>query len=165
MTRRPARRATLHLFGLLLGTLFAALLILPLTPQQASACDVSYAYRPSIDLEHFGRTRTCSTGTSLVGVALVSVVTVGALTATGFLVYRRGAATAGTPPGRSAPAPALAAYLQATGLPLPPPNRPPAGGYPPPAGGPPPPAGGYPSPGGYPPSYGRPGGGDAAPPG
>ncbi|MFC5187513.1 hypothetical protein [Actinomadura harenae] len=106
-----------------LGAL-AACLALPLAPQKASACDVGYGYRPRLELgkPHLGRGGTCSTGTSSVGVLLVTVVVLGGLAAAGSAVVRRGASRLPGPPGRDQ---ALTDYLQATGLVTP--SSPPSG--------------------------------------
>lgn len=103
----------------------AACLALPLAPQRASACDVSYDYKPQLDLGRpdLGRGKTCSAGTSSVGVLLFTVAVLGGLAAAGSVVVRRGAALLPSPPGEDQ---ALTDYLQATGLtkPPPPPPRP-----------------------------------------
>ncbi|MFB4304193.1 hypothetical protein [Actinomadura sp. NTSP31] len=142
MTRRGLATRAIRF---VLGTLLCAGLVLPLTAQNASACDVSYEYKPSIDLEHFGHNRTCSTSTSLGGATIVAVLALGALAAAGALGFKRGAAAAGGPSGGpGSPSPTLIAYLQATSLNLQPrmASRPPAAppGYPaqPPQPGPPP---------------------------
>jgi hypothetical protein len=72
----------------------AALLVvlaLPLTAQPASACDVSYGYKPSLNLNkpNFGRGAACSTGTSLAGAFFVALLAVGAVVAGGALAYRK----------------------------------------------------------------------------
>ncbi|GAA2144679.1 hypothetical protein [Actinomadura napierensis] len=160
MTRRGLATRAIRF---VLGTLLCAGLVLPLTAQNASACDVSYEYKPSIDLKHFGHNRTCSTSTSLGGVTIVGVLALGALAAAGAQAFKRGAAAAGGPSGApGSPSPTLIAYLQATNLNLQarassPPAAPP--GYPaqPPYPGPPPQA--YPPGLGVqqpPPAYGRP---------
>lgn len=88
-----------------------------LAPQEASACAVSYGYRPSVDISDFSHHRTCSTGTSAAGVAAVVVLVLGAMAAAGMIVFRRGERRVGAGmPGRSGPSPALAAYLDATGV-------------------------------------------------
>ncbi|WP_433139832.1 hypothetical protein ACQPZ8_40095 [Actinomadura nitritigenes] len=157
MTRRALRFAA--------GTVLAAGLLLPLAPQRASACDVSYDYKPSLDLRKhdFGHGHTCSTGTSLGGVTIVVLLAFGALSAAAATAYKRGAATAGGPSSGPGTSLTLTAYLQATGLNLAPkptgrpPGAPPAG-YPvqPPRAYPPPqypPGPGFHQP---PPGYGPP---------
>ena len=72
----------------------AALLVcltLPLTAQPASACDVSYGYKPSLNLNkpNMGRSAACSTGTSLAGAFFVALLAVGAVVAGGALAYRK----------------------------------------------------------------------------
>lgn len=73
----------------------AALLVcltLPLTAQPASACDVSYGYKPSLNLNkpNMGRSAQCSNGTSLAGAFFVALLALGAVVAGGALAYRKG---------------------------------------------------------------------------
>ncbi|MCP2341325.1 hypothetical protein [Actinomadura rupiterrae] len=104
---RPARLVVL--------AALAACLVLPLAPQQASACDVSYDYKPQLNLgkPNMGRSKTCSTGTSSVGVVLVAIAAFGALALAGTVVLRRATSLLPTPPGEDQ---ALTDYLQATSL-------------------------------------------------
>ncbi|MFB9834904.1 hypothetical protein [Actinoallomurus acaciae] len=85
----------------------AALLVcltLPLTAQPASACDVSYGYKPSLNLNkpNMGRSAQCSNRTSLAGAFFVALLALGAVVAGGALAYRKGEATVRS----SAPRPA-----------------------------------------------------------
>ncbi|WP_192809157.1 hypothetical protein [Actinomadura montaniterrae] len=159
MTRRTS---AVRAIGFVLGTLLCAALVLPLAPQSASACDVSYEYKPTVDLKHFGHTRACSTSTSLGGATIVAVLALGALAAGGAMAFKRGAAAVGASSAGPGPAPALIAYLRATGLSFPartsgpPPGAPP---YQPPGPVPGRPAPPYPPHPGYqqPPAAGHPG--------
>ncbi|MFJ8112651.1 hypothetical protein [Streptomyces sp. NPDC096132] len=82
-------------------------------PQPASACAVGIGYKPSVSIDDLTHRRTCSTGTSAVGVAGFTTLALGALAAAGLVVFRRGEReTSGNPS-------ALTAYLDATGV-LPP---------------------------------------------
>jgi hypothetical protein len=113
---RLLRRAAARLA--VCGVLMACTMFL--APQEASACAVSYGYRPSVDISDLSHHRTCSTGTSTAGVAAVAVLVLGALAAAGVAVFRSGerrmGATGQDSPGRTAPHPALTAYLDATGV-------------------------------------------------
>lgn len=85
----------------------AALLVcltLPLTAQPASACDVSYGYKPSLSLDkpNMGRSAQCSNRTSLAGAFFVALLAVGAVVAGGALAFRKGETTVRS----SAPQPA-----------------------------------------------------------
>ncbi|MFI6550065.1 hypothetical protein ACIBO9_43180 [Streptomyces prunicolor] len=79
-------------------------------PQPASACDVGIGYRPSVSIDDFTHHRTCSSGTSAVGVAGFTALALGALAAAGLVVFRRGERETSTNPS------ALDAYLDATGV-------------------------------------------------
>ncbi|MFF4159897.1 hypothetical protein [Streptomyces sp. NPDC001678] len=79
-----------------------------LMTQPASACPVGIGYKPSMSINNLMYHRTCSTGTSLAGAGTVAVLALGALTAAGWAAYRRGE--------RPGPHPALAGYLDATGV-------------------------------------------------
>jgi hypothetical protein len=94
----------------------AALLVvltLPLTARPASACDVSYGYKPSLRLDrpNLGRGEPCSLGTSMAGAFFVALLALGAVVAGGVLAYRRAEALLRSPvpppagPGRPAPIP------------------------------------------------------------
>ncbi|MEU6113250.1 hypothetical protein ABZ840_01560 [Streptomyces sp. NPDC047117] len=86
-------------------------------PQEASACAVSYGYRPSMDINTLREHRTCSAGTSTAGVAGVAVLVLGALAAAGVAAFRSGERRMGAGErGRTGPHPALTAYLDATGM-------------------------------------------------
>ena len=78
------------------GTVLVAFLALLMTPQAASACDVSYHYKPSFSLDRpeGGRGTVCSNSTSLTGSALVALGAMSALAAAGVVAFRRGEATA-----------------------------------------------------------------------
>ncbi|MEU1631164.1 hypothetical protein ABZ746_39200 [Streptomyces sp. NPDC020096] len=96
---------------LLLGT------FLLLTPQQASACDVSIGYRPSVSISDLNHPRTCSTGTSLTGAAVVAVLAIGALAAAGWGAVQRGERESEAASTRQAgPSSTLTTYLNATGI-------------------------------------------------
>ncbi|MGW6903792.1 hypothetical protein [Streptomyces sp. NPDC054940] len=82
-----------------------------LVPQPASACDVGIGYKPSVNISDLTHRKTCGTGTSAVGVAVVAVLALGALAAAGVLVFRRGEREMG---GEHSSA--LTAYLDATGV-------------------------------------------------
>ena len=94
-------------------------LILPLTALPASACDVSYGYKPSLSLNKpdLGRGEPCSTGTSLAGAFFVALLALGTVAAGAALAFRKGETTTRTSaPGPAAPAPALVTYLHAAGI-------------------------------------------------
>lgn len=163
MTARRLGRTAL----LVLATAFLAALALPLTARPASACLVSYDYRPDIkiDLTRPGFTRPCSDGTSYTGIALVVALAAAALGAAGARTVRRGVALTGpSAPGQpDARGAILAGYLQAAAFRLPPPNpAAPPYGAPGPAG-PPPAAPPYPPQGAPYPPQGAPYPGSAAP--
>ena len=79
-------------------------------PQPASACDVGIGYKPSVSIDDLTHRRTCSTGTSAVGVAGFTTLVLGALAAAGVVVFRRGERET------SASSSALTSYLDATGV-------------------------------------------------
>lgn len=114
--RRNARRLALRAG---VGAAFLVSTFLLLSPQQASACDVSIGYKPSMnisDLEH--PSSTCSTSTSLVGAGVVDALGLGALVAIGWGAYRRSEKASGGESGaRTEPSPTLVAYLDAAGVP------------------------------------------------
>ena len=88
-----------------------------LVPQEASACAVGVGYQPSVNISDLSHHRTCSTGTSTVGVAAVAVLVLGAMAAAGVAVFRSGERRMATgAPGRTGPSPVLTAYLDATGV-------------------------------------------------
>jgi hypothetical protein len=93
------------------GVVVTAGLGLLLAPAAASACDVSYDYKPSLDFKHLslGGGQVCSNGTSLAGAVIVALLAVSALTAAGVFAFRRGEATA-----KSMSAPDDAARVEAT---------------------------------------------------
>lgn len=149
ISRRPGRTALL-----VLAAAFLAALVLPLTARPASACIVSYDYRPNIKIDlskpgsAFGK--PCSDGTSYTGVVLVVALAIAAFGIAGVRTIRRGTALTATPVPDQAGARRviLAGYLQAAGFRLPPPNpaAPPYGG--PGMAGQPPAAPPYPAQGG-----------------
>jgi hypothetical protein len=99
MTGRRFAALLVRALGVVAGTVLMTCLMLPLSTQQASACDVSIGYRPSLNLNKPGlglATKPCSTGTSLAGA----------------IAFKRGAATAGA----SSPDQALTDYLHATSI-------------------------------------------------
>jgi hypothetical protein len=100
--------------GVVAGAILMTCLVLPLTAPQASACNVSYGYPPSLNINkpNLGITKPCSSGTSLAGAVIVAILTIGALAAAGGIAFKRGAATAGP----SSPDQALTTYLHATGM-------------------------------------------------
>ncbi|GAA4501635.1 hypothetical protein GCM10023191_052010 [Actinoallomurus oryzae] len=116
--------------GVAAGAFLLACLVLPLSAPPASACNVGYVYKPTMSLNkpHMGLRKPCSTRTSMAGVAMVVMLTAGALAAAGVLALRKGERTTRRPapppapgPGRfgrpaAGPPPALAGYLRATGL-------------------------------------------------
>jgi hypothetical protein len=115
------------------GVLGVAALSLFVAPAPASACDVSYEYKPSFDLSKpgfgFGGDE-CSTGESLVGVLLFAIAAVALVAVLGSRALRRGEAAAAALPGGTEAT--LGTYLHAAGLQTPP--TPP--GPPPPPGSP-----------------------------
>ncbi|MBF9072641.1 hypothetical protein [Streptacidiphilus fuscans] len=113
--RRNARRLALRAG---VGAAFLVSTFLLLSPQQASACDVSIGYKPSMnisDLDH--PSSTCSTSTSLVGAGVVDALGLGALVAIGWGAYRRSEKSPDATSTKLAePAPALVDYLRAAGI-------------------------------------------------
>ena len=162
MTSRRLGRTAL----LVLATAFLATLALPLTARPASACIVSYDYRPDIKIDFskpgsaFGK--PCSDGTSYTGVALVVALVIAALGAAGVRTFRRGTALTGTSVLGQAGArnAILTGYLRAAAFPPPssnpngPPYSGPVGQQPTP--GTPPSTAPYPSPGAPPPGSAMP---------
>ncbi|MFB7629339.1 hypothetical protein ACFC0M_00050 [Streptomyces sp. NPDC056149] len=111
--RTASRRATLRLTAV--TALFAGIVPL-LTAQEASACDVGYGYRPSVNINDMLHRRTCSTGTSLAGAAVVDALALAGVVGAGWVAYRLGDRDSGSPSkGQTAPGPALTAYLHAAG--------------------------------------------------
>ncbi|MDQ1032927.1 hypothetical protein QF035_010509 [Streptomyces umbrinus] len=102
--------------GAPLGTcvVLAALLALLLSAPTASACDVSYQYKPTIDVADSGRglglVKQCSKGTSLAGTAILALLAASALAAGGVIAFRRGRVRAETLDGDP-----LSGYLGRTG--------------------------------------------------
>ncbi|MEU5347376.1 hypothetical protein AB0H18_42305 [Streptomyces sp. NPDC020766] len=102
--------------GALLGTcvVLAVLLTLLLSAPTASACDVSYQYKPTIDVDDSGRgpglVKQCSKGTSLTGTAILALLAASALATGGVIVFRRGRVRAETLDGDP-----LSGYLGRTG--------------------------------------------------
>ncbi|MEU7555939.1 hypothetical protein AB0B01_27025 [Streptomyces sp. NPDC044571] len=92
-----------------------ACLMLFLVPHQASACSVSYGYKPQVKFSgkdfRLGGGHVCTSGTSLAGSTAVALLVVGALASAGARAFRRGAAWAEA----SAPGQALTDYLRAAG--------------------------------------------------
>lgn len=113
------RRSAVAVSRVLIGAVFLACLLLPLTPQQVSACAVGYGYRPSpsFDSPTLGlKERQCPTGISLAGAAFLAMVVLTGIITAARGAYRRGAAiacglTADTDESR-----ALAAYLLVAGV-------------------------------------------------
>ncbi|MGH3379557.1 MAG: hypothetical protein ACRDP6_32965 [Actinoallomurus sp.] len=146
MTSRRLGRTAL----LVLTTAFLAALMLPLTARPASACLVSYDYRPNIkiDLSNPGSPfgKSCSDGTSYTGMALVVALAIAALGIAGVRTVRRGTAltATSTPDQAGARRAILAGYLRAAAFP-PPPSNPGAPPYP--GAAPPYPGSGAPYPG------------------
>ncbi|MEX5635531.1 hypothetical protein [Parafrankia sp. FMc2] len=133
----------------LAGAVVFAFLLLILGGQPAAACDVSYQYRPSLDIEDLtalNSRQTCSTSTSLVGITAVALLAVLALVTAGAVVVRRGALVARARGGEDA---VLIHYLADTARPLPVPAPVPAPALP---TGPHPPSGPHPPPGPWPPA-------------
>ncbi|MDJ0383745.1 hypothetical protein [Streptomyces sp. G-G2] len=97
------------------GAVPMAFLLLLLVPQPASACTVSYGYKPQMNFNakdlRLGSGRVCTNGTSLTGSAIVALLAVGALAAAGTRAFKRGAASTGS----SSPGQALTTYLEAAG--------------------------------------------------
>lgn len=93
------------------GALLLAVLLLLLVSPSASACDVSYHYKPSLSLGGADphRRQACTTSTSLTGAALVDLLAISALVGAGVVAFRRGRASAGSLGG---PANALSEYLR-----------------------------------------------------
>ncbi len=85
MSGRTVRTAAIRMAG---GILFAFLL-LPVSPQPAAACDVSYQYQPKIDFGNLGSRHTCATSTSLAGSVVVFALALTALAAVGVMAIRR----------------------------------------------------------------------------
>jgi hypothetical protein len=100
--------------GVVAGAILMTCLVLPLTAPQASACNVSYGYPPSLNINkpNLGITKPCSSGTSLAGAVIVAMLTIGAFAAAGAIAFKRGATAAGP----SAPDQVLTGYLNATGV-------------------------------------------------
>lgn len=100
---------------LIAGAVPLAFLVLLLAPQQASACSVSYGYKPQLKISgkdfRLNGGRVCANGTSLAGSTAVALLVAGALATAGTRAFRRGAAWAGS----STPGEALTDYLQAAG--------------------------------------------------
>ncbi|MEY9847826.1 hypothetical protein [Streptacidiphilus sp. MAP5-3] len=122
MTARRTAYRTARLLALRAGV-GAALLVstfVLLSPQQASACDVSIGYKPSVNISDLEHPSTCSTSTSLVGAGIVDALGLGALVAVAWGAFRRsekGSDSAST--GQVGPSPALVDYLRAAGVPRP----------------------------------------------
>jgi hypothetical protein len=96
----------------------------------ASACDVSYDYKPSFSFDRPGLGGgVCSTGTSLTGAAVVGVLALGAVAGAAAVAVRRGRAVAESYLGPDRTAEVLSGYLTAasTAPPPPPPTPPPPG--------------------------------------
>ncbi|MFK0290473.1 hypothetical protein ACIQU6_08340 [Streptomyces sp. NPDC090442] len=111
--RTTSRRSALRLAAV--AALFAGIVPL-LTAQEASACDVGYGYRPSVNINDVLHRRTCSTGTSLAGAAVVDALALVGVVGAGWGAYRLGDRDSGSPSkGLSEPSPALTAYLHAAG--------------------------------------------------
>ncbi|MGI5170400.1 hypothetical protein ACQEU3_39225 [Spirillospora sp. CA-253888] len=121
-------RATRLVMATCVLTFLMACFVLPLTAPPASACLVSYGYRPDIkiDLNKGGDTRSlfdgnggCATSTSLLGAAIVAVATLGAIGLLGARALRQGETAAG---GQQQGAQVLASYIHATSTsqPMPP---------------------------------------------
>lgn len=87
-------RAAIGSLCVLVAALFAVLLAAP----TASACDVSLRYPPTIEFGEsgLGIGKPCSNGTSLIGTAVLALLTAGALAAAGAVAFRRGRETAET---------------------------------------------------------------------
>ncbi|MFE6685823.1 hypothetical protein ACFVFQ_05020 [Streptomyces sp. NPDC057743] len=117
--RSSSGRTTLRLAAV--AALFAGIVPL-LTAQEASACDVGYGYRPSVNINDMLHRRTCSTGTSLAGAALVDALALTGIVGAGWGAYRLGERDSGSSSkGQTEPSPALTAYLHAAGaIPEPP---------------------------------------------
>ncbi|UUU29829.1 hypothetical protein JIX56_07990 [Streptomyces sp. CA-210063] len=79
-------------------------------PQPASACAVGIGYKPSVSMDDLTHRRTCSTGSSAVGVAGFTALALGALATAGVVVFRRGERETSANPW------ALADYLDAAGV-------------------------------------------------
>ncbi|MFE6847698.1 hypothetical protein [Streptomyces sp. NPDC057686] len=113
----PRRAGTLMSRGacLIAAAVPLACLMLFLVPHQASACSVSYGYKPQLKFSskdfRLDSGHVCTSGTSLAGSTAVALLVVGALAAAGTRAFRRGATWAET----FAPGQALTDYLQAAG--------------------------------------------------
>lgn len=119
MSRRCVRVLGRVAAGALLA--FAALLV---AAPAASACDVSYDYKPTISFDRPFGSAVCSTGTSLTGAVVLGVLALGAVAGAGAVAVRRGRAAAGTFLGPARTNEVLAGYLAAAGTAPPPPPPP-----------------------------------------
>ncbi|WP_329091892.1 MULTISPECIES: hypothetical protein [unclassified Streptosporangium] len=92
--------------------------MLPLAPQQALACGVSYGHMPSFrfDLPRLGLDRRCSNAASLTGAGIVAMLTISGVVIVGARAFRRGEAVARKTLSRwGEPAEVLSDYLTVTG--------------------------------------------------
>ncbi|MEV5750783.1 hypothetical protein AB0L00_23415 [Actinoallomurus sp. NPDC052308] len=149
MTSRRLGRTAL----LVLAAAFLAALTPPLTARPASACIVSYDYRPNIKVDYknpgSGLGKPCRDDTSYAGVTFVVALAIAALGIAGVRTVRRGTALTATPAPDQAGArrAILTGYLRAAVV-WPPSPNPAAPPYPGPGG--PGPAGQHPAPGAVP---------------
>jgi hypothetical protein len=92
----------------------------------ASACDVSYHYKPDISFDRpgLGLGRVCTTSTSLAGAALFDLLAVSALVGAAAAAVRRGQASAAGLAGSIGVSDALPAYLAAASPAAPRPHAP-----------------------------------------
>ncbi|MEW2354597.1 hypothetical protein [Spirillospora sp. NPDC029432] len=113
-----AARAARAVAATLALTFLLTCLALPQAAPPASACHVSYAYRPDIKIDsrggglRLGGGDACSTRHSLVGVTVVALAALGILGVAGARAFRKGRAAAG---GRQQADRALASYIGAAG--------------------------------------------------
>lgn len=118
MTGRKLTAVPVPAVRMAFGALLLACLMLPLTPQQAWACGVSYRHLPSFKLDQpqLGLGTECSNTISLLGAAIVAVLAISVLAAAVARAFGRAKATAGSLAGQGGSAQALSDYLSATSV-------------------------------------------------
>jgi hypothetical protein len=118
MTGRKLIAVTAPAVRIVFGALLLACLMLPLAPQQAWACGVSYGHLPSFrfDQPRMGLGNECSNTSSLAGAVIVAVLAILVLAAAGARAFERAEATAGSLADQGGSAQALSDYLSATGV-------------------------------------------------
>jgi len=123
---RPTSRRYAVLLGRAAGVAVLASAALLLSAPAASACDVSYDYKPTISFDRLGLGGgVCSTGTSLTGAAGLGLLALGAVAGAGAVAVRRGQAVAGSFLGPERTDEVLSGYLAAASTAPPPPEAPP----------------------------------------